>query len=126
MLFLILKKEMKELLHLCTENLHFIFNGEIFIQIDGVTMGSPLGPILANIFMVELEKIIIPKLEREVKLWRRFVDDTICFAKMDSLNYILLTINSFHKNIKFTMEIEQNSTTPFLDVLLIRNHNCIS
>ena len=83
-------------------------------------MGSPLGPILANIFMVELEKIIIPKLEREVKLWRRFVDDTICFAKMDSLNYILLTINSFHKNIKCTMEIEQNSTIPFLDVLLIR------
>ena len=117
---------MKELLHLCTKNVHFILNGEIFIQVNGVAMGCSLGPIIANIFRVELEKIIIPKLEREVKLWRRFVDDTICFAKMDSLNYILLTINSFHKNIKFTMEIEQNSTTPFLDVLLIRNHNCIS
>ena len=44
----------------------------------------------------------------------------LCFAKMDSLNYILLTINSFHKNIKFTMETEQNSTIAFLDVLLIR------
>ena len=116
------------ILHLYTKNVHFKFNGEILIQINGVAMCSPLGPILANIFMVELEKIIIPKLEKEVKLWRRFVDDTICFAKMDSLNYILLTINSFHKNIKCPMEIEQNSTIPFLDVLLIRtkySHNCI-
>ena len=71
-------------------------------------------------FMVKLEKILIPKLDKEVKLWRRFVDDTICFAKMDSLNGILLTINNFHKNIRFTMEIEQNSAIPFLDVLLIR------
>ena len=97
-----------------------------YIQIDGVAMGSPLGPVLANIFMVELEKIIIPKLEKEVKLWRRFVDDTIWFAKMGSLSYILLTINSFHKNIiKFTMEIGQNSTIPFLDVLLIRTQQKI-
>ena len=58
-------------------------------------MGSPLGPVLENIVMVDLEKILIPKLDKEVKLWRRFVDDTICFAKMDLLNYILLTINSF-------------------------------
>ena len=55
-----------------------------------------------------------------MKLWRRFVDDTICFAKMDSLNCILLTINSFHKNIKFTIEIEQNSMILFLYVLLLR------
>ena len=97
-----------------------------YIQIDGVAMGSPLGPVLANIFMVELEKIIIPKLEKEVKLWRRFVDDTIWFAKMGSLSYILLTINSFHKNIiKFTMKIGQNSTIPFLDVLLIRTQQKI-
>ena len=115
---------MKELLHLCTKNVHFIFDGGIYIQIDRVAIGSPLGPVLANIFMVEHEKILIPKLDKEVKLWRRFVDDTICFAKIDSLNYILLTINSFCKNIKFTMEIEQNSTIPFLDVLLIRTPFC--
>ena len=45
---------------------------------------------------------------------------------MGSLSYILLTINSFHKNIiKFTMKIGQNSTIPFLDVLLIRTQQKI-
>ena len=80
------KERKKELLHLCTKNVHFIFHGEIYeiyIQINGVAMSSPLGPVLTNIFMVELENILILKLDKEVKLWRRFVNDTICFAKMD-------------------------------------------
>ena len=45
---------------------------------------------------------------------------------MVKLSYILLTINTFHKNIiKFTMEIEKNSTILFLDVLLIRTQQKI-
>ena len=47
---------MKELFYLCTKNVRF-FN-EINIQNDGAAMGSLLGPVLANIFMAELEKTI--------------------------------------------------------------------
>ena len=68
--------------------------------------------------MVELEKILLPKLEKELKLWIRFADDNNFFTKMDSLNYILLTINSFHRNTKFTVDTEQNSMILFLDFLL--------
>ena len=95
-------------------------NGFNIISLPTFTYSKLTTETAANTFMVELEKIIIRKLKREVKLWRRFVDDTICFAKMDSLNCILLTINSFHKNIKFTIEIEQNSMILFLYVLLLR------
>ena len=49
------KQEMKELLILCTKNVHFTFNNETYIQVDGVAMGSPLHRVLAKIFMVELE-----------------------------------------------------------------------
>ena len=55
------KREIKELLYLC-KNVHFSFNNDIYIQNDGVAMGSLLGPPLANIFMVELERTIIPSL----------------------------------------------------------------
>ena len=48
------------MLLLCTKDVHFLFENEIYLQTDGVAMGSPSGPILAGIFMVELEKTIVP------------------------------------------------------------------
>ena len=55
------KPILKELLLLCAKDLHFRFDGEISTQIDGVAMGSPLGPLLAKIFMISLEKKVLPK-----------------------------------------------------------------
>ena len=102
------KKEMKELLLLCTKNVHFTFNGQNYIQVDGVTMGSPLALLLADIFIIELERSLIPNL-RKIKFWRRYVDDTICFVKIGSIEYIRSVLNSFHKNIQFTYEVESNA-----------------
>ncbi len=45
-----------KLLSLSVKKCHFIFNGRIYQQIDGVAMGSPLGPLFANIFMSFHEK----------------------------------------------------------------------
>ncbi|CAF3447999.1 unnamed protein product [Rotaria sp. Silwood1] len=40
------REDMKELLDLATEKSHFLFNGQLYDQIDGVSMGSPLAPLL--------------------------------------------------------------------------------
>ena len=37
---------MADLILLYEKNIHFTFNKDIYKQIDGVTMGSPLGPVL--------------------------------------------------------------------------------
>ncbi len=71
------RNEMKELLLLCTKNAHFTFDGVVSLQADGVTMGSPLGPVLAGIFMVELEQTLLPTLTEDMFPWKRYVDDTI-------------------------------------------------
>ena len=42
------------------KHLHFNYGGRICIQVEGVAMRSPLGPVLANIFMTELEIAMIP------------------------------------------------------------------
>ena len=44
---------MKEFLLLCTKKVHFIFNGKIYMQVDGVAMGSPLGPVLAGLYIYD-------------------------------------------------------------------------
>ena len=73
--------------------------------------------------MVELKRNIIPTLSNDISLWKRYVDDTICFIKLTSINKVIETFNSYHKNIKFTIEIETESKILFLDILLIRNNS---
>ena len=89
-------------------------------------MGSPLGPVIANIFMVELEIVLVPKLNDHVKKWRRLVHDTFKYVKRGSIEYALSVLNSFHDNIKFTFEQENNNRLPFLDVLFIRDDDKIN
>ena len=84
-------------------------------------MGSHLGPVIAIIFMVELETTLVPKLEDHIQKWRRLVDDTFAYVKIGSVEYVLSVLNSFHKNIKVNYDKEQNNTLLFLDVLFIRD-----
>ena len=55
----ITKKEMKQPLMMCTKNVHFSYDNTVYQQNDGVVMGSPLGPVLSVIFMVELENSLV-------------------------------------------------------------------
>ena len=61
----------------------------IYTQIDGLAMGSALGPVIANIFMVQLESVLVPKLNDHVKKWRRFVDDTFVYVKCGSIEVVI-------------------------------------
>ena len=119
----ITKNKMKGLLKLCTKSVDFTFDGNIYIQNDGVAMGSPLVPVLANIFLVELELSVIPTLMDKMKCWARCVDDTVCYIKTGSIDYVFKILNGFHRNIQFTYEVETDSKISFLDVLVIRDSN---
>ena len=68
----------------------------------GVAMGSPLAPLTANILMIELEKSLIPNLSK-IKFWRRYVNDSICFVKIGSIEYVISVLNIFYKNFKFNI-----------------------
>ena len=62
--------EMKELLLLCTKNVHFMFNNNICQQCVDVATGSPLGPVIAGIFMVKLERTLFPRLIEYMTPWK--------------------------------------------------------
>ena len=114
------KQQMRDLLLLCTKNVHFSYNGDIYTQADGVAMGSPLGPVLAGIFMVELERTILPTLKEHMSPWKRYVDDTISYIKEESIEHVLSKLNGYHENIEFTYEIEKDGKLLVIDILVIR------
>ena len=84
------KHEKKELLYLCTKNVFFSFNkqNDMYKLNDGIAMGSLFGPFLVNIFMVELERTIVPSLSDKIKLWKRYVDETIDFFKTEEIKNV--------------------------------------
>ena len=75
---------LKGLLEFATKKSHFIFDGQYYDQIDGVAMGSPLGPVLANIFMCHFEEEWVFNNNARPSIWFRYVDDT--FSLFDSKN----------------------------------------
>ena len=116
------KQQFCKLMSFAVQQNHFLFNGKIYDQIDGVAMGSPLGPVLANIFMSHLEDKCFENLpSKNPCIYYRYVDDTFAiFESRNEMHDFFKHINSLHPNISFTKEEEQNNSLPFLDVLVTR------
>ena len=77
------KRELQKLFRITTSEIHFTFNGSIYDQIDGVAMGSPLAPIVANLFMVFHEQNWIEQATNVKSIfYKRNVDDI--FAVFES------------------------------------------
>ena len=107
----------------CLQESIFMFNKKYYKQIDGVSMGNKLGPIISDIFMNHFETKHMPELLKlGVLYWIRFVDDTFVVIKnREQAEIILEFLNNQHKTIKFTMEKEVNGSINFLDVKITRN-----
>ena len=86
-------------------------------------MGSPLSPIVANLYTESLEEEAIRSAPLQPKLWRRYVDDTFVIWPhgQEELHRFLQHLNDLHPNIHFTMEEENECTLSFLDVLITRS-----
>ena len=79
------ENELTKLFRFATSQMHFYFDAKIFHQVDGVAMGSPLGPALANWFMGYNEQKLLESYHGRLnKFYRRYVDDIFCFWKRAS------------------------------------------
>ena len=100
----------------------FLANGTVCEQIDGVSMGASLGPVLANIIMTELERVVVDDLitNGTLKFYSRYVDDTLLMVKPDDVDAVLQKFNQFHRNLEFTVDRFENSIPHFLDLEIHR------
>ena len=91
------------------------FNNISYKQIDGVAMGSPLGPSLANAFLAHHEQNWLESctLEYRPSYYWRYVDDMfVLFKSSDHLKRFQSYSNSCHVNMPFTIESDQNKNQP--------------
>lgn len=68
--------ETAHLVEICLTSTFFCFEGEFFEQTCGVAMGSPLSPIVANLFMEDFKAKALSSARLLPKLWKRYADDT--------------------------------------------------
>ena len=112
------KRTLKTLLLDCATKTAFSFDNIFYEQIDGVSMGSFLAPVLANIILTEFEKVIVNDLINTgiIAFYRRYVDDTLVVIKPKDIPFVLNKFNSFDKNLKFTVDNFENGKIHFLDL----------
>ena len=78
-------------------------------------MGSPIIPMVANLFMEDLETKALATSPHPPSLWNRFVDDTFIIIKKSHKISLLEHLNSIDNNIKFTCEeSKDDGSIPFI------------
>lgn len=103
----------------------FSFQGSYYEKISRVTIGLPLSPIVTNLYIEYFEKKSLASYPLKPACWKRFFDETNIkwthgIAEFEKLfNHL----NSISYEIKFTMELQEKSSIPFLCVLVIKKED---
>ena len=88
------KKEFIKLMKFATGGM-FLYNDRLFKQVDGVAMGSPLGPSLANFFLGYLEETrFFNDSSIKPKLYVRYVDDIFAVFDKSTNTDVLLNFSA--------------------------------
>ena len=79
------------LLEFCLKSTYFTFQGRYSEQHDVAAMGSPISPIVANLYMEDFEIKAINPSPQPPYLKKRFVDDTFNIIKSSQITSFLET-----------------------------------
>ena len=114
------EEDLKKLLLLCTTRCPFTnSDGRMYLQRDGVSMGSPLGVLFANYYMTHVENAVFAE-QPDLKplVYCRYIDDS--FLLLSNEDELPRIISAFRANssLNFTYEIGQNNRINFLDVTI--------
>ena len=117
------KQQVLEMLLLTTKENVILLDQKYYRQIDGVAMGSPLGPTLADIFLCHHETTWLKNYSKTFKLvyYKRYVDDS--FVLFEKPEQVLRFVNCMTKNtevLNFRIKLKKDNSFSFLYVKICR------
>lgn len=114
----------KEMVKFCLSDTNYVqWNGRTYKQIDGLTIGGCTSSIMADFVMTDLMEEVIRECGYDPILMVKYVDDILAILPKEELENTLGIFNSVHPALKFTYEIEENGSIPYLDIKIIRTSN---
>ena len=113
--------EITNWLEFCLNATFFAFCNSLYQQVHGTAMGSPVSVVVADLVMEDIESRALTSFPSPPCFWKRYVDDTCCAIRTDSVENFHRHLNSIEPSIQFTLEAETEGQLAFLDVLISRN-----
>jgi hypothetical protein len=94
---------------------------EIIRQVDGLAMGMPAAPDIANLFAAWYEKRFPAAFSQRCLLWKRYIDDIICVVLADSLDHCEQVLRDYSiPGLKMNWVISETNSV-FLDLDIWRS-----
>ena len=108
---------------MCTTESPFRSPGnKLFYQINGVAMGSPLGPTFGEFYMCDLENRVLLSNHLKPNSYARYVDDIFVVRNELHLNPLKMEMEA-QSVLSFTFEMNINNSMSFLDVKIHKEEN---
>ena len=75
-------------------------------------MGSPVSPVIPNIYMEHFKSLAIPTSPMLIKWWFRYVDDVYSAPRKDKVDSLQEHLNSIDPHITLTIELSGTNGLP--------------
>jgi hypothetical protein len=102
-----------------TQN-YFTFQNKIYQPEKGISMGSPISGITAEIFLQHFEDKYVKHFldSKNIVFYTCYVDDTLILYDTQKIHHSTITayINQIHVNLTFNPTYELNTYTHYLDI----------
>ncbi|KAL9986803.1 hypothetical protein ACROYT_G001002 [Oculina patagonica] len=115
--------QLSTLLEMCLSSTYFTYQHEFYKQKQGAAMGSPISPIVANLYMEQFESRALNTAPTPPTMWYRYVDDTMAKIHEHAVDSFSDHLNSIDQHIQFTSEQEKEGKIPFLDTCVHVNQD---
>ena len=111
-MLIICRKTLRDLLTRTMSESLILFDQQFYKQHDGVAMGSPLGPTLANVFLCYHEKIWLQNCPSEFKPALKSYKYNLLFTLLHRAFKLCSNFERFHQEIDKLKTIFENNGYP--------------